>query len=149
MDKSGSARRRGVSPVFLVWASSIVAVIALDQVSRLFRRFHVTSGGILEFFSFLAWLVVIGLTLYGFAVAIRFILRSLFWTVGRRLFLSYIMIGVLPFFLFAILLTAILYLVAGVASQANFKAERQAGIGQLESWNMEYSLAGKKPANSD
>ncbi|MGZ4808473.1 MAG: SpoIIE family protein phosphatase, partial [Thermoanaerobaculia bacterium] len=47
------------------------------------------------------------------------------------------------------LLTAILYLVAGVASQANFKAERQAGIGQLESWNMEYSLAGKKPANSD
>lgn len=149
MDKSGSARRRGVSPVFLVWAASIFAVIALDQVSRLFRRFHVTSGGILEFFSFLAWLVVIGLTLYGFAVAIRFILRSLFWTVGRRLFLSYIMIGVLPFFLFAILLTAILYLVAGVASQANFKAERQAGIGQLESWNMEYSLAGKKPANSD
>ncbi|MGZ7077984.1 MAG: HAMP domain-containing protein, partial [Thermoanaerobaculia bacterium] len=149
MDKSGSARRRGVSPVFLVWASSIVAVIALDQVSRLFRRFHVTSGGILEFFSFLAWLVVIGLTLYGFAVAIRFILRSLFWTVGRRLFLSYIMIGVLPFFLFASRLTAILSLVAGVASQANFKAERQAGIGQLESWNMEYSLAGKKPANSD
>ena len=149
MDKPGSKRHRAISPVFAVWAASIVAVIVLDQIGRLLRRFHISSGGILEFFAFLAWLVVIGLTLYGFAVAIRFILRNLFWTVGRRLFLSYIMIGVLPFFLFAILLAAILYLIAGVASQANFKAERQASIGQLESWNTEYSLQGKKPVNSD
>ena len=148
MDGSGSTRRR-FSPVFAVWAAAVIAVIVLTQLGRLLRRLHVSTGGMLDFFLFLAWLVVIGLTLYGIAVAIRFILRSLFWTVGRRLFLSYIMIGVLPFFLFAILLTAILYLVAGVASQANFKAERQASIGQLESWNTEYALQGKKPSDSD
>ena len=38
----------------------------------------------------------------------------------------FIRLGVLPFFLFAILLGAILYVIAGVASDANFKAERQA-----------------------
>jgi serine phosphatase RsbU (regulator of sigma subunit) len=149
MDKSGSTRRRRISPVFAVWAVSVIVVLVLGQLERLMRRLHVNTGGVIDFFAFLAWLFVIGLTLYGCAVAIRFILRSLFWTVGRRLFLSYIMIGVLPFFLFAILLTAILYLVAGVASQANFKAERQASIGQLESWNTEYALQGKKPADSD
>ena len=148
MDGSGSTRRR-FSPVFAVWAAAVIAVISLTQLGKLLRRLHVSTGGMLDFFLFLAWLVVIGLTLYGIAVAIRFILRSLFWTVGRRLFLSYIMIGVLPFFLFAILLTAILYLVAGVASQANFKAERQASVGQLESWNTEYALQAKKPSDSD
>jgi len=149
MDKSGSTRHRRISPVFAVWAVSVIVVLVLGQLDRLLRRLHVNAGGIIDFFAFLAWLFVIGLTLYGCAIAIRFILRHLFWTVGRRLFLSYIMIGVLPFFLFAILLTAILYLVAGVASQANFKAERQASIGQLESWNTEYGLQGKKPADSD
>jgi len=148
MDSSGLRRRR-ISPVFAVWAVSVIAVFILHQIDRLFTRFHIGGGGAVDFFSFLAWLCVIGLTLYGLAVAIRFVLRNLFWTVGRRLFLSYIMIGVLPFFLFAILLTAILYLVAGVASQANFKAERQASVGQLESWNTEYALQGKKPAEGE
>jgi len=59
------------------------------------------------------------------------------------------MIGVLPFFLFAILLSAILYLVAGVASQANFRAERQTSIGQLESWATEYGTQGKKPRTEE
>jgi len=148
MDSSGLRRRR-ISPVFAVWAVSVVAVFVLHQIDRFLTRFHISGGGAIDFISFLAWLCVIGLTLYGLAVAIRYVLRNLFWTVGRRLFLSYIMIGVLPFFLFAILLTAILYLVAGVASQANFKAERQASIGQLESWNTEYALQGKKPAEGE
>lgn len=148
MDSTG-ARRRRFSPVFAVWAGAVIAIIALHEIGVLLSRFHVSGSGFVDFLSFLAWLVAIGLTLYGLAVAIRFVLRNLFWTVGRRLFLSYIMIGVLPFFLFAILLTAILYLVAGVASQANFKAERQASIGQLESWNTEYALQAKKPTDSD
>jgi serine phosphatase RsbU (regulator of sigma subunit) len=58
------------------------------------------------------------------------------------------MIGVLPFFLFAILLSAILYVIAGVASDANFKAERQASIGQLESQIIDYAVQGKKPRPS-
>src|SRR3954465_5809014 len=132
MDSSGSSRRRRrFSPVFAVWAASVIAVIAFHQIGKLLKTLHVSSHGLPDFLPFLASLWVIGLALYGLAVAIRYVLRNLFWTVGRRLFLSYIMLGVLPFVLFAILLTAILYLVAGVASQANFKAERQASIGQL------------------
>jgi serine phosphatase RsbU (regulator of sigma subunit) len=55
------------------------------------------------------------------------------------------MIGVLPFFLFAVLLAAILYVIAGVASQQAFKAERQSSLGQLESLNADYALQGKRP----
>ena len=137
-------RRRGVPAAFVVWIVGVLTIVVLDQVGRLLHRFHFTSGP-LSFASFLAWLTVIGLTLYGIALAIRWILRKLFWSVGRRLFLSYIMIGVLPFFLFAILLGAILYVIAGVASEANFKSERQASIGQIESAIGDYALQGQKP----
>lgn len=145
---SEGTNRRRIPLALTTWFIAVVMVVGLDQIDSLLKRvgFHTP---ILDFFSFLAWLVVIGLTLYGFAVAIRFVLRKLFWTVGRRLFLSYVMIGVLPFVLFAILLFAILYVIAGVASQANFKAERQASIGQLESWNIEYALQGRAPRDSD
>lgn len=140
--------RRGVPIALVIWAAGVIAIIVLDQIESLLHRFHY-SRGILPFFAFLAWLTVIGLTLYGIAIAIRWVLQKLFWTVGRRLFLSYIMIGVLPFFLFAILLAAILYVIAGVASQANFKAERQASIGQLEANISDYALQGQKPHGSD
>jgi len=143
-----TAKRRRVPTTFIVWLSAIAAVFILGQVEDLLAKIHVRTG-FLTFFSFLAWLVICALTLYGFAVAVRWLLRKLFWTVGRRLFLSYIMIGVLPFVLFAILLAAILYLVAGVASQANFKSERQASIGQLESAVNDYALQGKKPSGAD
>jgi serine phosphatase RsbU (regulator of sigma subunit) len=138
------AKRRGIPPTLVLWLAGIVAIIVFDQLSNLLHRFHVRSSP-LGFFSFLSWLLVIALTLYGLAVAVRWILRKIFWTVGRRLFLSYMMIGVLPFFLFAILLGAILYVIAGVASDANFKAERQASIGQLESQIIDYAVQGKKP----
>ncbi|HET7435157.1 MAG TPA: SpoIIE family protein phosphatase [Thermoanaerobaculia bacterium] len=135
-----------MSPALAVWLAGIVTIIALDYLDKLLTRFGV-GFGLLDFFSFLAWLVVIGLTLYGFAVAARFLLGRLFWTVGRRLFLSYVMIGVMPFFLFAILLTAILYVVAGVATQAAYRIERQSSLGQLEAWNAEYALQGRTPKN--
>jgi len=136
--------KRRVPATLVVWLISIGIVFLLSQIEDFLARIGVHTG-FLSFFSFLAWLVLCALTLYGFAIAVRWILRKLFWTVGRRLFLSYIMIGVLPFFLFAILLAAILYVVAGVASQANFKAERQSSIGQLESWLSEYAVAQNKP----
>src|ERR1043165_276812 len=140
-------RRRRVPVAFIIWVVSVATVFLLGQIDDLLDRFKIQSG-MVTFLSFLAWLVVVALTLYGLAIAVRWVLRKLFWTVGRRLFLSYIMIGVLPFFLFAILLTAILYVVAGVASQANFKAERQTSIGQLESIAADYALQGKKPRGS-
>src|SRR4051812_4696169 len=105
MDVPPESKRRGISPAFLVWLTGIALIIVLHYVDVLLDEFNL-SLGILNVFSFLGWLVVIALTLYGLAVISRWILRKLFWTVGRRLFLSYVMIGVLPFFLFAILLAA-------------------------------------------
>lgn len=137
-------KRRRLSPAFVIWLIAVGAIIAFRFLDALLDRANVPFNP-LDFFSFLAWLVAIGLTLYGLALATRYVLRNLFWTVGRRLFLSYVMIGVLPFFLFAILLTAILYVIGGVASQASFRAERQASLGHLEALNTEYALQGKKP----
>ncbi|HEX7150808.1 MAG TPA: SpoIIE family protein phosphatase [Thermoanaerobaculia bacterium] len=142
MDQEKRPRRVAAAPI--VWAAGIVGIIVLSYLDKLFQRFEIRLP-FLDFFAFLLWLSVIGLTLYGFALAVRWTLRALFWTVGRRLFLSYVMIGVFPFFLFAILLAAILYVVAGVATQANFRAERQSAVGQLESLNTEYALQGRKP----
>ncbi|HEY2324459.1 MAG TPA: SpoIIE family protein phosphatase, partial [Thermoanaerobaculia bacterium] len=141
-------KRRGVPPTLVLWLAGVVSIVVLDQLWKLLHRFHVSTS-VVTFLSFLAWLLVIALTLYGLAIAARWVLRKLFWTVGRRLFLSYMMIGVLPFFLFAILLSAILYVIAGVASDANFKAERQASVGQLESQIIDYAVQGKKPRSTD
>jgi serine phosphatase RsbU (regulator of sigma subunit) len=138
------APRRRFPILLVVWLFGIVAIFALDQIEGLLDRAHLRTGP-LGFFSFLAWFVVIGLTLYGLAIGIRWLLRRLFWTVGRRLALSYFMIGMMPFVVMAILLCFILYIVAGVASQASFKAERQASIGQLEGLNFEYALQGHVP----
>ncbi|HEX3579191.1 MAG TPA: SpoIIE family protein phosphatase, partial [Thermoanaerobaculia bacterium] len=91
-------------------------------------------------------LLLIALTLYGFAVFVRWMLRKLFWRVGRRLFLSYVLIGMLPFFLFAILLLTIGYMISGVMTHAALRGERQASLGQLETAAFEYSLTGKRPA---
>lgn len=135
-----------MSPAFLVWLIGVIAIIGLEYVDWLVVRIFERNLLFLDLFAFLAWLVVIGLTLYGLALAARWMLRKLFWTVGRRLFLSYVLIGVLPFFLFAVLLVAILYVIAGVATQAAFKAERQASLGQLETLNTDYALQGRRPA---
>src|SRR5438477_1041416 len=148
MQPTPQPKQRRVPATLVVWLAALAIVFLLSQIEDVLGKIGVRTG-FLSFFSFLAWLVLCALTLYGFAIAIRWILRKLFWTVGRRLFLSYVMIGVLPFFLFAILLAAILYVVAGVASQANFKAERQASIGQLEAWLSDYAAQGKKPHAMD
>lgn len=144
MSEPTPGKKRRISPAFLVWLIGVATIIVLDRVDRLLHRFDYPTGP-LDILAFLAWLLVIGLTLYGLALAARYVLRQLFWTVGRRLFLSYLMLGVLPFFLFAILLIAILYVIAGVASQTAFKFERQASLGQLEALNAEYALQGRRP----
>jgi serine phosphatase RsbU (regulator of sigma subunit)/predicted membrane protein len=147
MDVGPETRRRRVSPAFLLWLVGVVSIVAFEVADHVLHRLDRTFAllGVVEFF---AWLLVIGLTLYGLAVFIRWVLRSLFWTVGRRLFLSYLLIGLLPFFLMTILLLTVIYMFAAVMTQAAVRAERQATLGQMESWTLEYTVTGRKPAGA-
>ncbi len=131
-------------PLFLVWVIALAVVIGDELLKRALRRGNLPTSAF-NFVEFLAWLILIAVTLYAFTLAIRWLLRALFWRVGRRLFLSYVLIGLLPFFLFAILFLAISYMIAGVMSHAALRGERQASLGQMESSALEYGLTGKKP----
>lgn len=142
MDERPVPKRRRLSPAFVVWLIGVGAILLLRSTDRFLDRFG-RSLPLLSLFSFMAWLLVIALTLYGCAVVFRWMLRQLFWTVGRRLFLSYLLIGLLPFFLMTILLLTIAYMFAAVMTQAELRAERQATLGQLESWALEHALTGR------
>lgn len=133
--------------LFIIWAASLALAYGMDQLQQVLRD-HGRSSGAVSIVAFLSAFVCIAVTLYGFALIARWLLRKLFWRVGRRLFLSYFMIGVFPFFLFAILLIAILYMIAGVMSHAALRNERQATIGQLESVALEYASTGEKPGDA-
>src|SRR2546430_14304426 len=117
-------RKRRAGRLFAVWAIAIVVIIVDEQISNLLHRFKISTG-FFTFVSFMAALVCIAVTMYAFAIFVRWMLQRLFWRVGRRLFLSYVMIGVLPFFLFAILLLTIGYMIAGVMTQAALRGERR------------------------
>ena len=143
MDVGPTPKRRRISPAFLVWLAGVGIIIGLEWFDRLLDKFD-RDLGVLGVFSFFAWLLVIGLTLYGFAVATRWILRQLFWTVGRRLFLSYLLIGVMPFVLMTILLLTVVYMFAAVMTQASLRGERQATLGQMENWALEYATTGQR-----
>jgi serine phosphatase RsbU (regulator of sigma subunit)/predicted membrane protein len=147
MDGAPETRRRRLSPVFLLWLAGVASIVVLEVLDRVLDRIdrHFGILGVTEFF---AWLLVLGLTLYGLAVFARWVLRSLFWTVGRRLFLSYLLIGLLPFFLMTILLLTVVYMFAAVMTQAAVRAEREATLGQMESWTREYTQTGRKPAGA-
>src|SRR5258708_1017633 len=139
--------RRG-SKLFAVWVGALAVIIAGEVLTHLLNPLHVPGLGIFTFTTFLASLLLIALTLYGFAVFVRWTLRKLFWRVGRRLFLSYVLIGMLPFFLFAILLITITYMICGVMTHAALRGERLAGLGQLETAAFEYSLTCPPPAGA-
>jgi len=139
-------RKRRGARLFALWAAALAVIIFDEVVTRLLKPAHIPGVGIFSFITFLASLLLIALTLYGFAVFVRWMLRKLFWRVGRRLFLSYVLIGMLPFFLFAILLLTVGYLICGVMTHAALRGERLSSLGQLETANFEYSLTGKRPA---
>lgn len=147
MDGGPETTRRRLSPALLVWLVGIAFIVVAELADRALERLghSIALLGVMEFF---AWLLVCGLTLYGLAIFIRWVLRSLFWTVGRRLFLSYLLIGLLPFFLMTILLLTVVYMFAAVMTQAAVRAERQATLGQLESWTLDYALHERKPAGA-
>src|SRR5258707_1311957 len=132
--------------ILLAVVSGVLVIIGTETGRRMLRGTPIPTG-FLTFIEFIAWLIVIALTLYGFAAAVRWLMTALFWRVGRRLFLSYMLIGMLPFFLFAILLLTIGYMIAGVMSHAALRGERQASLGQMESAALEYGLTGKKTAD--
>ncbi|HVE72780.1 MAG TPA: SpoIIE family protein phosphatase [Thermoanaerobaculia bacterium] len=136
-------KRRRFPPAFLVWLAGIATIIGFEALDRFLQRFD-RNLGLLNVFNFFAWLLVIGLTLYGFAVAARWLLQQLFWTVGRRLFLSYLLVGVMPFVLMTILLLTVIYMFAAVMTQASLRGERQATLGQMETWALEYALTGRR-----
>jgi serine phosphatase RsbU (regulator of sigma subunit)/predicted membrane protein len=147
MDVGPESRRRSLSPALLLWLAGVVAIVVLEVADRALHRLH-RSFAIIGVVQFFAWLLVIALTLYGIAIFIRWLLRSLFWTVGRRLFLSYLLIGLLPFFLMTILLLTVIYMFAAVMTQAAVRAERQATLGQMESWTLDYVVSGRKPGGA-
>lgn len=142
-----TTKRRQISPALLLWVAGLATLILAEYADYVLDRFG-RSFWPLGIVSFFAWLLVIGLTLYGFAIVVRWVLRKLFWTVGRRLFLSYLLIGLLPFFLMTILLLTIGYMFAAVMTQAAVRAERQASLGQLESWTVEYVMSGRRPTGA-
>jgi serine phosphatase RsbU (regulator of sigma subunit) len=133
--------------MFIVWAIALGVIAAYRQLEPILNRANVPTG-FFTFMTFLAWVTFIALSLFWVAVAIRWTMRRLFWRVGRRLFLSYVMIGVLPFILMTILLLAVSYMIGGVMSHAALRGERQATLGQMESWALEYGLTGKKPSDA-
>jgi serine phosphatase RsbU (regulator of sigma subunit) len=133
--------------LWIVWIVSLAVAIGADRIRPLVRSAGVSTG-VFAFISFCSILLFCAITLYGMALITRWLLRHLFWRVGRRLFLSYVLIGLLPFFLFGVLLMAIAYAIGGLMSQAALRGERQASLGQLESATLEYSITGSKPAES-
>jgi serine phosphatase RsbU (regulator of sigma subunit) len=131
----------------LAWGIALAYIVIYQQAAPFLRRVGIPTG-IFTFMAFFAWLGVIAISLFWLAIAVRWMLRRLFWRVGRRLFLSYVMIGLLPFILMTILLIAVCYMIAGVMSHAALRGERQATLGQMESWALEYGLTGRKPADA-
>jgi len=138
-------RQHAGRQTLVVWAIALTTIIVYRFVALL-PEFP--GRGLLKFTVFLAWLVLIAISLYWIAVAIRWTMRKLFWRVGRRLFLSYVLIGLLPFILMTILMLAVGYMIAGVMSHAALRGERQATLGQMESWALEYGLTGKEPTDA-
>src|ERR1041384_2029514 len=140
-------KRGHAGVLWLIWLGALVIIILAHAVGDRLREIGV-PGVLLVLIIFVAALVFAALCMYGFAVAVRWTLRKLFWRVGRRLFLSYVMLGVFPFFLFAILLLTIGYMICGGMTHAAFRGQRQAFLGQMETDAREYGMTGHRPADS-
>lgn len=131
--------------LFGVWAASVLLLIAVSSLPRFARRF--IGEGPIDVISFVLWTVGLTISVYAFALLIRFLLRKIFWRVGMRLALSYFLIGVLPFVFFALFILFIGYVAAGVLSQTTFRVERQSTLSRLDQWNLEHALTGGRPAS--
>jgi HAMP domain-containing protein len=128
-----------------LWLASLAAIVVVAVVEAVLRSFDLRFAP-LGIVSSLGWIVFVATSIYWIGVAVRFLLRRLFWRVGRRLALSYLLIGGLPFLFFAILFVVITYTVAAVLSQAQFRTERAWFVSKMDQWNLEYAVGGERPA---
>lgn len=87
--------------------------------------------------------LVVSVPVFGVS-ALRHLLRGLLWRVGSRLFVSYLLIGVLPLLLVAGLATAALYILAGQSGARRAEARLLARLDALEAKASEF--AGREKA---
>lgn len=88
-------------------------------------------------------LLVVSVPVFGVSL-LRHLLRGLLWRVGSRLFVSYLLIGVLPLFLVAGLATAALFILAGQTGARRAEARLLARLDALEAKASEF--AGREKA---
>lgn len=134
--------------MLLVWLISLLGGIILSRVAAGVQGLTGHEFLPIELAARMCWFFLAAITVYLFIVAVRYVLRRLFWRVGRRLALSYILIGFLPFLFFAVLMFVVGYLVAGVLSQTTLKTQKIETLATLEQWNLEYALTGERPAGA-
>jgi len=133
--------------LLVTWVTALTLMIVLTRSRVLAAASQGSLSALVGFLTFLAFLAFVPITLYLIALAVRYILRKLFWRVGRRLALSYFLIGVLPFIFFAIMLLVMGYLMGGVLSRTTLRNERQAMLTRMDRWNLEFALTGRRPAD--
>jgi serine phosphatase RsbU (regulator of sigma subunit) len=138
--------RRRNSSLLIVWLLALAIVVVISRVPDFFRGWAPLDR-LLAFTHASAMVVLIIASILLFLAFFGWIFRALFWRVGTRLALSYALIGILPFFLFAVLLVVMGYIGVGVLSQASFRAERRSDLSRLEQANVEYALTGSVPSD--
>lgn len=82
--------------------------------------------------------VVVSAPVFGVS-ALRHLLRGLLWRVGSRLFVSYLLIGVLPLLLVAGLISAALYILAGQSGARRAETRLLARLDALEAKASEFA----------
>jgi serine phosphatase RsbU (regulator of sigma subunit) len=130
--------------LLLAWLGAIAMILALGIASSRLGESGMATF-LVEPLRVALWGIFVATTLYWTVVVVRWLMRALFWRVGRRLALSYLFVGALPFVIFAILLVVMGYLMGGALSKAAVRAERQATLVTMDRWNLEYSLAESVP----
>ncbi len=82
--------------------------------------------------------IVVATPVFGVS-ALRHLLRGLLWRVGSRLFVSYLLIGVLPLLLVAGLVSAALYILAGQSGARRAETRLVARLDALEAKASEFA----------
>jgi len=82
--------------------------------------------------------IVVSAPVFGVS-ALRHLLRGLLWRVGSRLFVSYLLIGVLPLLLVAGLISAALYILAGQSGARRAESRLLARLDALEAKASEFA----------
>jgi hypothetical protein len=77
-----------------IWAGAFAVALGSHYLDKLFQGDGTFTP--FDLIGFWARLIFLALTCYWVVVGFRWVLKKLFWRVGRRLALSYVLIGFLP-----------------------------------------------------